>query len=64
MFICVFVSLLLSIPVDAKIDPTTCMGAWLFNEAGTEHCEDIFGNGNHVVIRENPNGMKVNLERQ
>ncbi len=55
MFACfVFVSLLISIQANAKIDPATCVGAWLLNEAGAETSEDISGNGNHVVIKGKP----------
>lgn len=42
----------------AKIDPATCMGAWLFNEDGEDTVSDISGNENHGAIKGNPKWEK------
>ena len=39
----------------AQIDPTTCLGAWLFDDDGTNVEEDISGNGSNGTMMGNPN---------
>lgn len=47
---------ILAFPIQsqAKIDPATCMGAWVFEEDGADILTDISGNGNNCTIKGNP----------
>lgn len=38
----------------AKIDPKTCMGAWVFEDPGADVLKDISGNGNDCTIKGKP----------
>jgi len=47
VFVCLIViALVFSDRSFAQIDPATCLGAWFFDEDGTDVEEDITGNGN------------------
>lgn len=50
MHIIMIFGLLFVISINARIDPGTAAGIWLFNEDGGDVAEDISGNGNHGEI--------------
>lgn len=50
----IVVSLLLANVCDAKIDPKTCVGAWLFDEGKGDTAKDSSGNGNNGKLMNNP----------
>ena len=47
-------ALALPIQSQAKIDPATCAGAWIFDDPGTDELQDISGNGNNCTVKGNP----------
>jgi len=50
----IVVGLILTSVSDAKIDPKTCVGAWLFDEAKGDIAKDSSGNGNDGKLTNNP----------
>lgn len=53
VFLAVF-ALAFSIQSQAKVDPATCMGAWVFNDPDADMLNDISGNGNNCTIKGKP----------
>ena len=52
----IIISLMLTSISDAKIDPKTIAGIWLFDEGKGDVAKDISNNGNNGKILGNPNG--------
>ncbi|MFC1716879.1 LamG-like jellyroll fold domain-containing protein [Candidatus Poribacteria bacterium] len=56
VFVCLFVTgLIFSGQVSGKIDPATCVGAWLLDDEGIDVEEDASGNDNNGSVKGNPN---------
>jgi len=53
--VCVLLTIcILSIPCYARVNPETCVGAWLFDEDGVDIEEDVSGNANNGTMKGNP----------
>ena len=60
----IVISLMFTSISDAKIDPETVAGMWLFDEGNGKVAKDTSGNGNDGELMNDPNRKLNSMQRQ